>query len=212
MSADPNPCLCMAQARENKVPDLSPCGFLLVMRGPFRLMAPANPRMLDVDRNGLTLGIGAGLGLTYSARTGSQSSGVTRVSCAIRQNSEQERSPSPSGSRTTFLPVRVGIVPCASTLDGYGKRTPLPQPLPLNTVCLGFTSLIGASTILQAAIKPLRTSTAGTASVKNTHKWYPFERDLSTHEGMSSCQSKVCTLVAWMRDSSSPSSQSTQPQ
>ena len=212
MSAEPNPCSCMAQAKENKVPDLSPLGFLVVMRGPLRLMAPASPRMSDVERNGFTLGIGAGLGLTYNARTVSHSSGVTRVVYALPQNREQDKSFPVSGFKTTFLPIREEIVPCASTLDGYGKRTPLPHPLPESSVCLGFTSFIGASTILQAAIKPLRTSIAGIASVKNTHRWYPFERDLSTHEGMFNCASRVCTLVAWMRDSSSPSSQSTHPQ
>ena len=171
MSAELNPCLCMAQAKENSVPDLSPLGFLLVMRGPLRRIAPASPRMLDVDRNGLTLGIGNGFGLTYNARTGFQSSGVTLVLYAIRQNSSHERSSPPSGSKTTLRPTLAGMVPFASILDGYGNRTPLPHPLPVSSVCLGLTSLMGASTILHTAIKPLRTSMAGNASVKNTHKW-----------------------------------------
>ena len=63
---------------------------------------------------------------------------------------------------------------------GYGSLSPLPNPFPVSSICLGFTSLMGASTMLQAPISPSRTMRAGSGSSKNTHRWCPFDLDVST--------------------------------
>ena len=104
-------------------------------------------------------GAGGGGG-RYRSWIGCHSSGVVRAWRAEVTNSATGRSSpgDPGGNVTTVL--RPSAAPF-----GYGRRTPLPHPLPVSSICFGLTSVMGASTILQAPISPSRTMRAATGSV-----------------------------------------------
>ena len=64
------------------------------------------------------------------------------------------------------ITLRPGSAPA-----GYGSLTPFPHPLPVSSICLGLTSVMGASTMLHAAMSPSLTWRASIGSEKKTHRW-----------------------------------------